>query len=256
MSNLADVSPQAFKGIALFTPGGDVVYCIDPQKQARWHLHLCATLQDLLGLAEPPHFLLPCYTATLDVWIDLHTRQPRQYAEAYLPVFKYRPLLSALFNLEWIDWQPVLQPEEACNPLVIESHRARFPPLWENHNLVFEVKLTDSPAGSAPAGLPPAKTAPQKPSGFVFRLYIGGQDTQTATILGNLHHLLDQTMQDPYTLKVVDVNKHPDQAEADHISATPTLIRVWPRPTKRIVGSLNAFSNLDNLAQILTQTRS
>ncbi|MFM7558989.1 MAG: circadian clock protein KaiB, partial [Cylindrospermopsis raciborskii] len=56
--------PQVFKGIALFTPGGDLIYCIDPSKQKRWHLHLCGVLQQILNLSEPPHFLVPCYTAT------------------------------------------------------------------------------------------------------------------------------------------------------------------------------------------------
>ncbi|MFE4107191.1 circadian clock KaiB family protein [Almyronema epifaneia] len=256
MNDSASHLPQVFKGIALFTPGGDVVYCIDAQKQARWHLHLCAVLQELLHLVEPPHFLLPCYTATLDTWIDRRTQQLCQWAEVYPPVCKYGSLLNALFGLDEIDWQPVFQPEEFCNPLVIESYRSKFPALWESHNLVFQVVVPDSPhlAAYASSSYPPVDIA-QKPSGFVFRLYIAGQDAQTAAVLGNLHQLLDQTMRSPYTLKVVDVNKHPEQAEADHISATPTLIRVWPRPTKRIVGSLNAFSNLENLAQILTQTR-
>ncbi|MFM6041706.1 MAG: circadian clock protein KaiB, partial [Dolichospermum sp.] len=40
--------PQLFKGIALFTPGGDLIYCIDPSKQGRWHLNLCAALREIL----------------------------------------------------------------------------------------------------------------------------------------------------------------------------------------------------------------
>ncbi|NJL85052.1 MAG: circadian clock protein KaiB [Leptolyngbyaceae cyanobacterium SM1_1_3] len=232
-----------------------MTYCIDTQKQAHWHLHLCAALQELLNLAEPPHFLLPCYTATLDVWTDIYTQQSRQCAEAYPPVLKYRPLLNALFSLDEADWQPVFRPEEFCNPLVIESYRPKFPTLWNNHNLIFRVETAPSHLARLPANLSQMKAPPPRPPGFVFRLYIAGQDNQTAAILGNLYQLLDQTMHDPYTLRVVDVNKHPEQAETDQISATPTLIRVWPLPIKRIVGSLNAFSNLDNLVQILTQTR-
>ncbi|MGL6284372.1 MAG: circadian clock KaiB family protein, partial [Microcoleaceae cyanobacterium] len=72
-----------FKGIALFTPGGDLVYCIDPSKQSRWHLHLCAVLQDILGLPEPPHFLVPAYTATIDQWLDNRTNQIQVAAAIY-----------------------------------------------------------------------------------------------------------------------------------------------------------------------------
>ncbi|MBD0308780.1 MAG: circadian clock protein KaiB, partial [Microcoleus sp. T1-bin1] len=38
---------------------------------------------------------------------------------------------------------------------------------------------------------------------------------------------------------VIDVLKHPEQAEADQISATPTLIKIWPKPVRRMVGELN-----------------
>ena len=67
--------PQLFKGIALFTPGGDLIYCIDSSKQGRWHLNLCAALQEILDLPEPPHFLVPCYTATIDHWLNPQTQK-------------------------------------------------------------------------------------------------------------------------------------------------------------------------------------
>ncbi|MDJ0558735.1 MAG: circadian clock protein KaiB, partial [Microcystis sp. M53599_WE4] len=41
MTTSAIVLPDIFKGIALFTPGGDLIYCIDPDKQTHWHLNLC-----------------------------------------------------------------------------------------------------------------------------------------------------------------------------------------------------------------------
>ncbi len=54
----------------------------------------------------------------------------------------------------------------------------------------------------------------------------------------SLHQLLEQSLRHPYTLKVIDIFKHPEQAEANQISATPTLLRVWPHPVRRIVGDL------------------
>lgn len=91
------ILPQLFKGIALFTPGGDLIYCIDPSKQGRWHLNLCATLQEILDLPEPPHFLVPCYTATIDHWLDPRTQQIRTFAEAYPAVMRHQALLNAYF---------------------------------------------------------------------------------------------------------------------------------------------------------------
>jgi circadian clock protein KaiB len=46
-------------------------------------------------------------------------------------------------------------------------------------------------------------------------------------------------------LKVVDIYKHPEQAEADQVAATPTLVKVWPKPVRRIAG------NLEDAAKIL-----
>jgi circadian clock protein KaiB len=38
--------------------------------------------------------------------------------------------------------------------------------------------------------------------------------------------------------------KHPEQADADRISATPTLIRVWPEPVRRIVGQCDEVETI------------
>ncbi|HEY9871988.1 MAG TPA: circadian clock KaiB family protein, partial [Candidatus Obscuribacterales bacterium] len=55
---------------------------------------------------------------------------------------------------------------------------------------------------------------------------------------------LDKSFGHSYTLKVIDIFKHPEQAEANHISATPTLVRVWPEPVRRIVGDLENFEKV------------
>jgi len=58
-------------------------------------------------------------------------------------------------------------------------------------------------------------------------------------MLSLLRQTLETYLNQAYTLQVVDVSKHPEQAENYHISATPTLIQVMPQPTRRIVGNLN-----------------
>lgn len=97
-------SSQLFKGIALFTPGGDLIYSIDPNKQGRWHSHLCAALQEILDLPEPPHFLVPCYTATIDHWLDPRTQQVQTFAEAYPAVIRHQAILNTLFSREELVW--------------------------------------------------------------------------------------------------------------------------------------------------------
>ncbi|HIK11688.1 MAG TPA: circadian clock KaiB family protein [Oscillatoriaceae cyanobacterium M33_DOE_052] len=230
-----------FKGIALFTPGGDLIYCIDPDKQSRWHLHLCAGLQEWLGLSEPPHFLVPCYTATIDKWRSHETGELRIYAEAGLPVLRYQSLLNTLFA-ENVVWQPAPWQPELCDPKVIASYRPQFPQLWENHDLVVRLdwrKIVAETEGKF--AFPPdesSSTSTAGTRGYVLRLFVSGNTVATERILKILHQLLERSLRHPYTLKVIDVHRHPEQAEANHVLATPTLVKVWPLPTRQIVGEL------------------
>jgi circadian clock protein KaiB len=235
--------PALFKGIVLFTPGGDLVYCIDPQKQNRWHMQLCAVLQELLGLPELPHFLLPCYTATIDRWLDPQTQQVQTFAEASPLILRHQALLNALFSVDYCTWTATSCPEEICDPLVLESYRQKFPQLWQEHDLLVRFDRTESrsllSAGEASAlsWLPSEQVKP--PLGYVLRLFVSGSSAATEQILQTLHQLLEQSLRQTYTLKVIDIKKHPDLAEADQITATPTLVKVWPHPVRRIVGDLN-----------------
>jgi len=242
--------PQLFKGIALFTPGGDLIYCIDPSKQGRWHLHLCAGLQEILNLPEPPHFLVPCYTATIDKWLDPRTQEIRTIAEAYPAVLKHQTLLNAIFDTGELTWQAVPWSEGVCEPIVMTTYRASFPQLWQDRDLIVRYDLSEPPQYH----LPIATFTPQpKIKGYVLRLFVAGHTIATERILENLHQLLEQYLGHPYTLKVIDVFSHPEQAEADQVSATPTLVKIWPQPIRRIVGN---FDNVEKLLQVLgTQKR-
>ena len=247
---LASSNSKLFKGIALFTPGGDLVYCIDSEKRSRWHLQLCTVLQEVLELAEPPHFLVPCYTATIDHWLDPQTQCIQTFAESSPLVLRHQALLNVLFGVDVV-WTALPCPEGVCDPLVVESYRQQFPQLWEDHDLVMRFHqaiprsplvengtLSWYPAASVDAVSVEAVSV-EPVSGYVLRLFVSGNSVATEKILKILHQVLEQSLQQPYTLKVVDVQKHPEQAEANQITATPTLVKVWPHPVRRIVGDLS-----------------
>ncbi|CDN16889.1 Circadian oscillation regulator KaiB [Richelia intracellularis] len=243
--------PQVFKGIALFTPGGDIVYCIDPSKQGRWHYHLCATLQTILDLPEPPHFLVPYYTAAIDHWLDPHTDKIRTFAEAYPGVIRHKAILNAIFGTEELVWQPAPCQEGLCDRMVLTTYRSSFPQLWEDHDIIVPVDISE------PKSLydPPVTTKEEfnlKTQGYVLRLFVAGHSAGTERILQNLHDLLEKHLGQPYTLKVVDVLTHPEQAEVNQISATPNLVKVWPHPVRRIAGNLD---NTDRLLQFFGVVR-
>ena len=229
-------NPELFKGIALFTPGGDVIYCVDREKQTRWHLDLCLALQQLLDLPEPPHFLVPCYTATIDRWRNPQTQQIQTVAEAAPMVLRFQALLNALFHTEDLVWQPTALPRGVCDPMVLTTHRRQFPQLWQSHDLLIRYQK--------PTPIVPKPAPAPDPPGYVLRLFVSGYSSNTERTLKTLHQRLEQSLDRPYTLKVVDVAQHPDQAELDQVTATPTLVRVHPRPTRRLVGDLDSSERL------------
>ena len=87
-------------------------------------------------MSEPPHFLIPCYTATVDSWLDPGDRQVRVAAEAYPPVLRHQTLLNAIFGTGDLVWHP--RSEEMCEPMAIATYHEEFPELWENHDLVVQ----------------------------------------------------------------------------------------------------------------------
>ncbi len=246
VSQAVESSLQGFKGIALFTPGGDLVYCIDPQKQVHWHIHLCEMLQHWLGLKELPHFLVTCYTATVDRIVDPKTGQMQQVAEASPLVLRYQPLLNAVFGTEGLVWHPTPLRREVCDPIILMAYRTEFPQLWECHDLVVRYDQSSSRANAFHPAQPGSESSAYgKTQGYVLRLFVAGHSSGTERILQKLYSLLEQLLDQPYSLKVIDVAQHPEQAELDQITATPTLVRVWPQPVRRIVG------NLENVEQLL-----
>lgn len=256
--------PPSFKGIALFTPGGDVVYCIDANKQGRWHLHLCAILQEYLGLSEPPHFLIPSYTATVDRWLDPRTQEVKVFAEAYPPVIRHQALLNVLFGTGDLTWVCSQWPENLFYPMVLGNYHQKFPSLWQTHQLILHCDppedMLDIPFNSYSelVNKKPmiASTEPnlieELNQEYVFNLFVSGRTAITQKAMEVLHEILEDALGMTYTLKVIDIAKHPEQAEIYQITATPTLIKIWPLPIRRIVGDLE---NLDKLKQVLSTLR-
>lgn len=245
--------PELFKGIALFTPGGDLIYCIDTSKKGRWHLHLCSALQEILDLPEPPHFLVPLYTATIDHWLDPRTDKIRTFAEAYPAVMRHQALLNAVFYSGNLVWQKTPWREGLCDSLVLATYRSSFEQLWKNHELIVRLELSEKVSVDSQ----PLLTAQQMPAQtqpYILRLFVAGHTPNTENILKNLHELLEQYLGSPYTLKVIDVLTHPEQAEIHQVSATPTLVKVLPKPTRRIVGDMNSRERILHMLGIINKS--
>lgn len=74
---------------------------------------------------------------------------------------------------------------------------------------------------------------------FKFKLYVAGNAPNSAQALANLTALCRAYLQGRHEIEVVDVFREPKRALADGIIMTPTLVRLAPSPTRRIVGTLS-----------------
>lgn len=74
---------------------------------------------------------------------------------------------------------------------------------------------------------------------FKFRLYISGDTQNSMQALANLTHFCQIHLADRHEIEVVDVFKAPAQSLQDSIFMTPTLIKLSPFPTVKIVGTLS-----------------
>ena len=100
-------------------------------KQGRWHLHLCAALQEILDFPKPPHFPVPCYTATIDHWLNPRTQQVQIFAEAYPAVMRHQAVLNVIFATGDLLQQSAAWQDGLCDRLVLSTYRTTFEQLWE-----------------------------------------------------------------------------------------------------------------------------
>lgn len=74
---------------------------------------------------------------------------------------------------------------------------------------------------------------------FRFRLYVASNTPNAAKAMANLRQFCDVHLAGRHTIEVVDVFKNPQRALADQIYMTPLLLRLAPKPLRRVVGTLD-----------------
>lgn len=74
---------------------------------------------------------------------------------------------------------------------------------------------------------------------FKFRLYIAGDALNSVQAVSNLNALCLEHLVDRHEIEIVDVFLNPQQALAEAVFMTPTLVKLAPLPMRRIVGSLS-----------------
>src|SRR4051812_35137885 len=74
---------------------------------------------------------------------------------------------------------------------------------------------------------------------FVLRLFIAGSTPRSTEALANLKAICEEHLAGRYELEVVDVYQQPTRAKSEQILAVPTLVKLSPGPTKKLIGDFS-----------------
>jgi circadian clock protein KaiB len=80
--------------------------------------------------------------------------------------------------------------------------------------------------------------APKHTGKYVLRLYIAGATEKSRRALAHARHLCDIELKGLCELEVIDVYQQPILARDGQIIATPTLVKDFPPPVRRFIGTL------------------
>ena len=81
---------------------------------------------------------------------------------------------------------------------------------------------------------PDLGTAPE----YVLHLYITGATPNSTRAVQNLKLICDAYLSGRYELQIIDIYQQPELAKQQQIVASPTLVKLWPLPIRRLIGDL------------------
>jgi circadian clock protein KaiB len=78
----------------------------------------------------------------------------------------------------------------------------------------------------------------------VLRLYIADSAPNSTRAIANLAAICKEHLGDQFELEIIDVLEYPQRALADGILVTPSLTKLSPSPSTKIVGNLSDTSSV------------
>ena len=94
---------------------------------------------------------------------------------------------------------------------------------------------------------------------YKLKLYIAGQNLKSERTVTNIRRICEQDLEGEYELSIIDLLRQPQYGESEKIMVTPTLVKEFPPPLRRIIGDLSdrekVLFGLDVLSYIPEKTR-
>ncbi len=76
------------------------------------------------------------------------------------------------------------------------------------------------------------------------KLYVIDRNLKSVAALANLTRICHKSLEDKCRVTVIDIKKSPQHAKESEIVVTPTLVKTFPLPVRRLIGDL---SNTDRV---------
>jgi circadian clock protein KaiB len=70
-------------------------------------------------------------------------------------------------------------------------------------------------------------------------LFVTGTTPRSARAIQNLRTICEENLQGRYDLDVIDIYQHPEQVKVEQIVVTPTLVKQFPLPLRKLIGDLS-----------------
>ena len=74
---------------------------------------------------------------------------------------------------------------------------------------------------------------------FKFRLYVAAQTPRSLAAIANLERICREHFPGRNSIEVVDLMVNPALAKRDQIVAMPTLVKLYPKPIRIVIGDLS-----------------
>jgi len=74
---------------------------------------------------------------------------------------------------------------------------------------------------------------------YEFRLYVVDTTPSSKKAIASANSLFEDEFNEAYSLEVIDLLENQQLAERESVFATPTLVKVLPPPSRRILGDFS-----------------
>ena len=114
-----------------------------------------------------------------------------------------------------------------------------------------EVKILKTKKTNRVARASAKAPATRSAGNYILRLFVAGATARSHQAILRVRQLCAAELNTNCQLEVIDIYQQPGLARENQIVATPTLIKEFPRPTRRFIGNLASttglFAELDDV---------